>query len=100
MVMMEQRKQVSSDIYGCDNCKKEIKDFPNESQRLELTIFGHDLNSANLHFCSWDCVLKYIPKIKSDYFVSLPHLYFDEPKGSKRGIVELVKLLKKLNGKK
>ncbi len=92
-----ERKRISDDLYGCDECKDEIKDFPNESQRLEVKIFhrNHDLAESK-HFCSWECVLKHLPKIKCDYFVDLPFMYFDEPDGSKRSAERLIKIIKKL----
>jgi hypothetical protein len=71
--------RVSEEIHGCDNCKKEI-DFNNPKiQSLELTVFRHQYNtqSERLIFCSWSCVLEKLPKIKTDYFVSLPYLMFD-----------------------
>lgn len=94
-VMTKQRRMVSEAVYGCDDCKAPIVDFPNESQRLELTVF-HKTHEAteHLHFCSWRCVLNHIPKIRTDYFVSLPIVYFDEPKG-KRNISSLIKELQK-----
>lgn len=87
---------VTDTVYGCDECKKEIKDYPNESQSLELTVFrNNDLPTEHLHLCSWACVFKHIPKIKSDYFVSLPYLYFDDAV-SKRGYKEMIRLIKKI----
>lgn len=88
-------KRISDDVYGCDQCKKVIPDHPNETQRLEITVFRHDNSTENLHYCSWKCVLKAIPNIKTDYFASLPFLYFDE--GMKdRCAKELIDLIKKL----
>lgn len=90
------RQQISPEAYGCDHCKKEIKEFPNEANRLEITVWAEreDHNGFHYHFCSWSCVLKFIPTIKSNYFASLPYLYFDERNG-KRTSSELLKLLSK-----
>lgn len=99
-VMVKQRQRVSDDVYGCDECRAEIKDYPNEGSRLELKIFHYDNRCDHLHFCSWRCVLKHIPKVKSDYFVDLPFLYFGESKDDKlvgkRSAKEFIKILKKL----
>lgn len=95
-VKVMQRKCVSETVYGCDECKKEIPKFPNESSRLDLTIFHNSGETEHLHFCSWRCVLKHVPKIKSDYFVTLPMLYFDQ--GTKnRTAKDFIKIIKKLN---
>lgn len=77
-------RQVSPDIYGCDECKKEF----GEDNRLEITVFYNDKNLRKLRntasedtdrhqFCSWKCVGKFMPKVKCDYFVSLPYLHYD-----------------------
>lgn len=92
-VRVTQRIEVSPAVYGCDECRKEIKDYPNENSRLEVTAHSHDVGSENLHFCSWKCVLKHIPKIKCEYFVSLPFLYFDERNGKDRSASELIAIL-------
>ncbi len=96
-VKVWQRKMISDEVHGCDCCKKVIAEFPNEAQILTLDVWkkkvGDDVK--HLHFCSWKCLLKYIPKIKSEYFASLPFLYFDE--GVKeRTAKELIDLLKPL----
>jgi hypothetical protein len=77
-------ERVSEDVYGCDQCKKEFKDDEN---RLEITVFfsnaklkkqreGGDTDCYQ--FCSWNCVGKFLPTIKCDYFISLPFLHFDK----------------------
>lgn len=35
-VMVKQRKCVSETVYGCDECRTEIKEYPNEENRLEI----------------------------------------------------------------
>ena len=96
-VQTTRREKVSEAIYGCDECKTEMKDDPNEHSRLELKVF-HEGNKGvdYLHLCSWDCVLKHLPKIKTDYFVDLPFLYYDEPAKSKRSVKHLISIIKKL----
>lgn len=96
-VKVWQKRQISPDVHGCDCCKKEIKEWPNEASRLELTVFNneHDTQSERYHFCSWSCVLKFVSTVKCNYFISLPHLYFDA--GVKeRTAKELIKLIKKI----
>jgi hypothetical protein len=96
-VMVKQTRCVSEAVYGCDECAKVIDDYPNEINRLELTVFKHtDSEADHLHFCSWRCVLKHITKLKSDYFVSLPFVHFDVNNGNKRNGKELISILKKL----
>ena len=64
---------MSDDVFGCDNCKKEVL-----KGRLEITIFySRKEETEHLHFCCWKCVLEYLPKIKSNDFVTLPYLSYD-----------------------
>jgi hypothetical protein len=71
--------------YGCDECKKPIDDQLNSKNTrhrdfLEVKIFRHVETTGHadrLHFCSWDCVFKYLPKIKTDYFVEMPFLNYE-----------------------
>jgi glutaredoxin len=68
----------------CDQCKKDLGlDSSQERQYLEVRVFHNnktERETDHLHFCSWRCCLKFIPKIKSDYFVNLPYLLYDEKK--------------------
>jgi hypothetical protein len=75
------REQVSSEVYGCDCCKKAINMGLSGKHRahLELTVFFNGKEAEHMQFCSWRCVLKKLPKIKTDYFISLPYLTFDGP---------------------
>ncbi len=93
-------EEFTPDVFGCDECRKELKE---KEPKLGLSIHYHDKSLAkneycegydNLHFCSWKCVLKHLPKIKTDYFVSLPFLHYDEI-GSGLGAIDLFKLIKK-----
>ena len=82
--MREARVMVSDDVYGCDECKKPINRAelgPKGSrQYLQAQVFSrHDRDGAkSLEFCSWKCCLKGLSKAKTDYFVSLPYLHYDE----------------------
>jgi hypothetical protein len=96
-VTVKQKKRISGDVHGCDECGKEIKDFPNEESRLDIRIFKHDnSDTVELHFCSWACVFKYTPKIKTDYFFTLPYVSFDT-KGKLASAKEFLELVKKIN---
>lgn len=97
-VKVLQRRMVSREVYGCDCCKKEIKEYPNEEERLDMTVWHQkdDSDTRHYHFCSWDCVLKFVKTVKSDYFLNLPHVNFDYNKKSKKGIHRLVELLKQI----
>jgi len=96
-VQVWQTKEVSPDVFGCDECRQEIKDWLNEDGRLEITIFHHNTEVMEpLHFCSWNCVLRHIPKIDTDHFVSLPFILFDIDPESPRSAKSLKDLLNKL----
>jgi hypothetical protein len=72
---------ISDDVYGCDHCKKEIDDSGN----LSIDVFFHDEkfkkqninNTDKYDFCSWKCLITFLPKIKTDYFISMPFLHYD-----------------------
>jgi hypothetical protein len=104
-VMVKQRICVSDTVYGCDECKSELKDHPNEPNRLEITVFHKDSSSTDhLHLCSWACVINHIPKIKTNYFFTLPFVSFESDTPGKkllkkRSGQELIKLLSKLKNK-
>jgi len=86
---------VSADIHGCDECKCEIDKETDKDSLLSMTVFRQkpEQDSERLDFCSWDCVLKHLPKIKTDYFVDLPFLYYDAGRDGKRGISRLLELI-------
>ena len=69
----------------------------NHFPRLDMTVWPtKDSDEVqHYHFCSWDCVLKFIPKIKSTYFASLPHLtFYNNGKGSATELMKAINLLK------
>jgi hypothetical protein len=68
------KEKSSPEIYGCDTCRKEMQGY-----YLRMTVFYSPLRtrSEEKQFCSWKCVLAYLPKIKSDYFADLPYMHFD-----------------------
>jgi hypothetical protein len=76
------RKRITEEIYGCDWCGKTI-DYNNPGERsyLEVTAFTHEKGNVHHHLCSWRCVWNILPTLKSDYFISFPHISYDEGGG-------------------
>jgi hypothetical protein len=78
------RKRVSEEEYGCDVCKKPINnrelDPKGNRMYLQAQVFSNRGNSSaeQMEFCSWKCALKGLSKVKTDYFVSMPYLHYDE----------------------
>ena len=74
-------KQVRGDEYGCDGCdvcKKPIDRGGKQRQYLQATVFKHGAETGHLEFCSWKCALRGLKKVKTDYFIGLPSLHYDE----------------------
>jgi hypothetical protein len=72
------KHRLTDETYGCDECRKPIDRGGEQRQYLQATVFKHGEESKRLEFCSWRCCLKGLRKVKSDYFVSLPFLHYDE----------------------
>jgi len=81
-------KQISPEVYGCDECKKEIDIYNDKynnraSSYLDITIFyesGSGEDTTHHQFCSWKCCYKFLAKLKDRkdiYFVSLPELSWE-----------------------
>jgi hypothetical protein len=86
-------KLLSEDVYGCDNCRKPIDINKKDVGYLDATVFRNNEPTEHLHFCSWRCVVKGLSKVKSDYFITLPILHYDNAaKGV--GAKDFFKLLK------
>lgn len=98
-VMKEVSQRVSDEVYGCDCCKKTIT----QGETLDIDVFFNDAakykkqeetyggSADKYNFCSWECVIKKLSKIKTDYFISLPFLRYDNPKDG-RGAKDFLKL--------
>ena len=72
--------RVSDEAHGCDECGKVIDLNKIDVEYLEVSVFNNNTYTTETEhpiFCSWKCVLKYLPKVKSNYFVSLPYLHYD-----------------------
>lgn len=89
-------ERISDDIYGCDECGVVIDFNKNDVEYLECTIHRKNSEYESKQFCSWECVFVHLPKMKTDYFISLPLLSFDK-KGltSAKSFFEQFKKLKK-----
>lgn len=74
-IVKEVEVRISDEVYGCDECRTEID---REKSYLEATIFQQEGDSEHRQYCSWKCVVKNLRKVKSDYFVSLPFLHYDQ----------------------
>ncbi len=87
-------KFVSDEEYGCDSCKKKIDLSKPDSEYLRATVFyDPGGKTQDFQFCSWKCVLKKLRRVKSNYFINLPHLHFDHKKPGLRAC-DFFKLLK------
>lgn len=94
-VMSEVNEILHDDIYGCDECKKILNKNNKDCELLDMTLFKqhHDEEPKRLDFCSWDCVIKYIPKLENEeYFATLPNLLFD-----RKGVTSAKHLISILN---
>lgn len=71
---------IQDEVYGCDECLKEIDMNDPESNYLDAAIFHHKDRNESKHYCSWKCALTNLRKVKTDYFIKLPFLNFDSTK--------------------
>jgi hypothetical protein len=91
-------KRTQEETYGCDTCKKPIRNLAYDSTKthndyLDFTVFSTDNNTTRYEFCTWKCALKKLKTIKTDYFINLPLLHCDDAaKG--QGFKDFLKLLK------
>lgn len=71
-------KEISPEQHGCDQCEKPIVPYGND-ERLDVRVFSNkrDSSSKAYFFCSWKCVFKFVKKVKTDYFFTLPYIIFD-----------------------
>ena len=78
-------------VYGCDVCGKSI----HANSVLKVRAFWKEKTysdaiprSDEYHFCTWYCLLKKLPEIESDNFISLPALWCDDDPVSENGTVD------------
>lgn len=88
------RHLISERIYGCDTCKKVIDMNQPEREYLSATVFSHTKGNADIHACSWVCMMKALRKVKTDYFVSPPFLHYDKSASKGMRASDFFKLLK------
>ena len=74
----DDRRRVTDDAYGCDECRKPIDFGGKQRMYLQADVFRNSKPTQGLQFCSWKCALNGLKKVKSDYFVSLPMLHYDD----------------------
>lgn len=92
---------VSGPVYGCDCCGKEFTEEGRLEGSLQASVFYADLKeTSNFHYCSWKCCLKHLKTVKTDYFISLPYLLFDERKNGACSAAAFFKELKNTTTKK
>ena len=96
------RKEViSDDKYGCDQCKKEINFYSegkSHNDFLDIKVFHHNNDpTEEFQFCSWKCVFKFLPTIKTNYFVTLPYLHYEDDVMPGQGIKGFLKEIKNKN---
>jgi hypothetical protein len=72
------RHHVSDEEYGCDVCRKPINRDGQTRQHLSANVFHNGEVTTRLEFCSWKCCIQGLRKVKTDYFVALPYLHYDE----------------------
>ena len=76
----QRTKQIRDEVFGCDECGKKIEIVGKTMKHhdfLEVKVFNEGKESESLQFCGWKCVLNHLPKVRSNYFASLPFLHFD-----------------------
>ena len=77
------KRRVKDAIYGCDCCEKEfdgdntltIRAFFSDTSLIKN--YDGERDCVNYDFCSWECLLKKLPELKSDYFIDIPYLSCD-----------------------
>lgn len=71
-------------VYGCDKCGKTLT---NEGGKLELQLFGTDLDDdrdgyvfeggKTYDYCNWYCLMQHLPSREGYNFIQFPALYPD-----------------------
>lgn len=73
-VMVEQKRLVEEEVYGCDFCQKEFT----RPDNIDATLHYRKSNkeAENINFCSWNCFFNYISKLKlkEGDFISSPFI--------------------------
>ncbi len=78
-------KEISPEQHGCDQCKKPIVPYRND-ERLEVSVFHKQAEVEHSYFCSWKCVFKFVKKLKTDHFFTLPYVVSDHKIQGRRAI--------------
>ena len=72
------KHHLTDESYGCDECRKPIDRGGEHRKYLQATVFKRAGETQHLEFCSWKCAIKGLRKVRTDHFVSLPFLQYDE----------------------
>lgn len=77
-------KLLEERLYGCDKCKKVIPFYEDSYGYLEVVIFYKHDETKRFHFCTWECVFRFLKTVqrtkhKSDSFIRMPFLSCDDP---------------------
>ena len=88
------KRTIQERVYGCDNCKKVIDLNKKRIDWLEVTVFHQGSKADHHHLCSWKCVIRFVRKVKSDYFITLPFLHYNKgsPETRASAFLKLVKI--------
>lgn len=72
------KREITPERFGCDGCNKELHYDSHKNTYLSIRVMFKAKESTQLDFCSWRCALRKLKTLKTDYFISLPYLHFDE----------------------
>jgi hypothetical protein len=95
-------REVSSEQFGCDCCKKPIDYYARGKHHhdyLKITIFKNDNPTEHLHLCSWKCVFQKLKKVRTDYFVTLPMLTYESDVVPGQRVQDFLKFVRTSNCK-
>lgn len=72
------KREISPEQHGCDECRSPIVPCGND-ERLEVVVFHNDSRESTeqFYFCSWACVFRFVKRIKTDNFFTLPYVVAD-----------------------
>jgi hypothetical protein len=92
------KDMISSDIYGCDNCGKDVTENREKTNILELQIFGNHENAETRHYCNWLCLFKNLKTIGECDFITLPMLTFTRDTEKQTSIDAFKEMINKIPG--
>lgn len=88
------RKEIiQHEMFGCDWCGT---DMAHDKGHLRASVFryeGDRHEEKDLQFCAWSCAFAKLKTVKSDYFATLPYLYFEESTPRPQSVRSFLKLV-------